>query len=74
MSPTRQPVVSSAAAKQFRPGEDAFIVRTFRSAVRELIPNPSAASLEMARRLARSFGSSPEVWLNVQAEVIREEM
>lgn len=61
-----------AAAGELRGGQDAAIVRTFRRAVRELLPDRGAASHKLAGRLARDFGSTPEVWLSVQAEVIRE--
>ena len=40
-----------------------------RQSVNELIRERRAVSCEMAIRLARSFGNSPELWLNMQRSV-----
>ena len=40
-----------------------------RQSVNELIRERRAVSPEMAHRLARLFGNSPELWLNMQRSV-----
>ena len=57
-------------------------LRVSRQTVNELLRERRAVSPEMALRLARLFGNSPEFWLNAQravdlwdtAEVLREEV
>jgi addiction module HigA family antidote len=48
---------------------DAFIVGVSRQSVNELLRERRSVSPEMALRLARLFGNSPEFWLNTQRAV-----
>lgn len=44
-------------------------VRVSRQTINELLRGRRAVSAQMALRLARAFGNSPEFWLNAQREV-----
>jgi plasmid maintenance system antidote protein VapI len=73
MNAAQSPKQESAGEGMVRPDSAALIVRTLRSAIRELLVKQPDAKFVLALRLSRAFGASPQVWLNVQAEVMSEE-
>lgn len=50
-------------------GDLAEILDVHRNTVSNIINNSSRLTLEMAVKLAKAFGTSPEFWLNLQTNV-----
>lgn len=58
-----------AADLELSQGEVAKILRVGRRTVNELMNQKRGVTPEMALRLSRAFGSSPELWLGLQVDV-----